>query len=99
MMGTKPMYGAIDRRRLIAGLSAFFLIATLSLFAGHHHLNETDTSTCLICNGVSAPALQTGDTTLPGVHVTSTTLPFPDTHLRIATGWSNANAVRAPPSC
>ena len=85
-------------RRWIAGVSALFLIASLLLFIGHHHVDENDTSTCLICRGVSPSAPETGNLALPGVHIVTTVLLLPDPDLRIATECADANSVRAPPS-
>jgi hypothetical protein len=106
MRGEKNIKRATLRRRLVAGASAVLLVATLALFVGHHHPDESDastcgspTATCLICRAVFAPAVEAGETAPSVVFVASAPLSIHDDDLRIFPGWPGAKAARAPPSC
>lgn len=85
-------------RRLGAGAAAFFLVAALSIFVGHHHPDESDSSTCLLCHAVSAPALQPAVASLSAVARIATPLPFHEDHPAVP-GWPGSRTARAPPSC
>jgi hypothetical protein len=85
--------------RVLAGAAALFCLAAFALFIGHHHPDESDTSTCLVCQAVSAPAVQPVSAPLSAVARIAAHLPFYREDHRTVPGWPGYRTARAPPSC
>jgi hypothetical protein len=86
-------------RRLLAGVAAFFFLAAIALFTGHHHADESDAAPCLICHAASAPAVPAAGLALGGVVDVAAPIPLPSDDHRIEPAWPGAMTARAPPFC
>lgn len=98
MPRTKLLRRTVNRRRIAVALSAAVFVAHLALFIGHHHPNEADSGTCLVCSIQAAPALpcECG----AGMEIRSAAAPFscPESDPGFSVVEHGAKAARSPPS-